>query len=413
MTKKRGFIGAFFPGLWFLVAAPVACSEDEARSPALPSASSPAPVGGSGGKRAGSNATAGGEGGETSNESGAGGTGEAGSLTAEACGDGKDNDGDGDIDCADSDCEERCQDPCGAPETLPDPAEIRASTVGRANVLTSTCSESAESPGPDSVYRLIAARTGRLELEIESELLVHVTVSKSCSPAEIQTICATDVLGVEVTAGEELFVVVESHASFDAGDFVLRAHTRELDVCGDGYRDPGEPCDDANLESFDGCSATCELEASEAEPNESPDEATPYVDGFVGSISSESDVDLVRVDVPAGLSSITAELLGFGSDCARSALDSALELVAGDDLTILASDDDSGEGYCSRLVQAGLWGGTYYLRVLAADGATAPFPYRLKVTVNRCGDGILGPGEACDDGGTSGGDGCSATCQVE
>ena len=31
----------------------------------------------------------------------------------------------------------------------------------------------------------------------------------------------------------------------------------------------------------------------------------------------------------------------------------------------------------------------------------------------RCGDGLVGTGEQCDDGGTVGGDGCSATCQTE
>ena len=30
-----------------------------------------------------------------------------------------------------------------------------------------------------------------------------------------------------------------------------------------------------------------------------------------------------------------------------------------------------------------------------------------------CGDGVVQPGEACDDGNTSDGDGCSAACEVE
>ncbi len=31
----------------------------------------------------------------------------------------------------------------------------------------------------------------------------------------------------------------------------------------------------------------------------------------------------------------------------------------------------------------------------------------------ECGDGIVDTREACDDGNTAGGDGCSATCQIE
>ena len=34
-------------------------------------------------------------------------------------------------------------------------------------------------------------------------------------------------------------------------------------------------------------------------------------------------------------------------------------------------------------------------------------------THHACGDGIVDPGEGCDDGNTVSGDGCSSTCQVE
>jgi cysteine-rich repeat protein len=370
--------------------------------------------GSSSGGGKGSSSTIGGEGGSGSDD-GPGGadSGSGGGPSAEICGDGNDNDQDGDTDCSDAECEERCQNPCLEPETLADPAEVHASTVGRKNVLSSICSENAETPGPDAVYRLVAAHTGRLELEIASGALVHVTIAGSCSTTEIEDVCTTDLLSVPVTEGDELFLVVESHSSADAGDFVLRAWTRELDVCGDGYRDPKESCDDENLLSEDGCSTACELEPTEIEPNGSSGDATLYEDGFAGEIADADDEDLVRVELPSGKSSITAELLGFGSDCARYSLDSALELASGDALTPLASDDDSGEGFCSRLVEADLDGGSYYVKVLAADDAETPFPYRLRVTVNHCGDGVLGPGEACDDGGTDGGDGCSATCEVE
>ncbi len=37
-------------------------------------------------------------------------------------------------------------------------------------------------------------------------------------------------------------------------------------------------------------------------------------------------------------------------------------------------------------------------------------PCRLNCTIPRCGDGILDGGEVCDDGNTTDGDGCSATC---
>lgn len=41
----------------------------------------------------------------------------------------------------------------------------------------------------------------------------------------------------------------------------------------------------------------------------------------------------------------------------------------------------------------------------------APSACRLDCTIPRCGDGILDGGEACDDGNTVGGDGCSSDCK--
>ena len=50
----------------------------------------------------------------------------------------------------------------------------------------------------------------------------------------------------------------------------------------------------------------------------------------------------------------------------------------------------------------------------AAQAVEFPtFPYRLIVGVNTCGDGIRGPGEACDDYNRDAGDGCSCECKSE
>ena len=40
-------------------------------------------------------------------------------------------------------------------------------------------------------------------------------------------------------------------------------------------------------------------------------------------------------------------------------------------------------------------------------------PVPSSCLVGVCGDGILSSGEYCDDGNAAGGDGCSATCEVE
>lgn len=51
------------------------------------------------------------------------------------------------------------------------------------------------------------------------------------------------------------------------------------------------------------------------------------------------------------------------------------------------------------------------LRRLRANAIAAPTVKILPEPV--CGNGIVEEGEDCDDGGTEGGDGCSASCQIE
>src|SRR5450755_3069713 len=55
------------------------------------------------------------------------------------------------------------------------------------------------------------------------------------------------------------------------------------------------------------------------------------------------------------------------------------------------------------------------------DGGSDAAPDRVAIDVsgdlshpdNKCGNGQVDPGEACDDGNLVGGDGCTSLCQVE
>ena len=57
------------------------------------------------------------------------------------------------------------------------------------------------------------------------------------------------------------------------------------------------------------------------------------------------------------------------------------------------------------------------LDVASSEAASAIARPRLSVTYSTvapgCGNGVIEPGETCDDGNTTSGDGCSATCQIE
>ncbi len=80
--------------------------------------------------------------------------------------------------------------------------------------------------------------------------------------------------------------------------------------------------------------------------------------------------------------------------------------VAEPNLQILCNDPD---GF-STTVTAGRFTGTGEAGVMTANECVR---HPLTVAGSRCGDGVLQSSESCDDGGTVGGDGCTATCETE
>ncbi len=134
------------------------------------------------------------------------------------------------------------------------------------------------------------------------------------------------------------------------------------------------------------------------------------------SLSTPSDVDVYRLDVPddGRVFARTVTSLG-GCD-----VDTQLTLTSTDGLTAVFVDDNSGPGGCSRidpevnLAASGLSAGFYYLQVRSGT-ATSAGSYALEYSASkpRCGDGRVEGSEQCDDQNTIDGDGCSATCALE
>lgn len=136
--------------------------------------------------------------------------------------------------------------------------------------------------------------------------------------------------------------------------------TRTVDACGDGFIDPAEACDGAELGG-----ATCRS---------------------LGHYRPEGTLQC--------LPDCTFDVGDCGGRCGDNAVDHADgEECDGDNL-----DDAS----CSLL---GYGGG------VLACGADCRFA--LAGCTTACGNGQVEGQEACDDGGTAPGDGCSATCVVE
>jgi cysteine-rich repeat protein len=188
-------------------------------------------------------------------------------------------------------------------------------------------------------------------------------------------------LTVPVDQGETVYVVVESPNRDVVSAFQLMAVAHEV-VCGDGYVDLNEECDDGNAVSDDGCSDTCVFLSDETEPNATIQAADVYLEPvFFGEIASASDVDVVAIDVGAG-QKLIAETFDLGDGaCGRHELDDLIEVLDSSGSPI-ASDDDGGIGFCAALVTDALGAGTYYVRV-RASGVAESFLYRLSVRLEN------------------------------
>ncbi len=313
----------------------------------------------------------------------------SGCSGTETCFDGKDNDGDTLRDCNDPECAAACADSCGAGPTVPDPTVVDGDTTGHAALLDPSC-ESPGASGPEVVYHVTAAQTGTLDVALVSSANLGISVRTICDVAASELVCseknvgpnASEILGVPVTAGQSLAVIVDGYQAGDFGAFTISIKSHAV-VCGDGISDPGEACDDANTTSGDGCSAQCVLEPTESEQNGEPALADAFAAPWTAEIAPAGDVDVVAISVPGPSSTLTADTYDLGDGaCSLLELDAYLEILDTDGVTVLAEDDDSGDGYCAHTSAAGLGAGTYYVRVKASPAdPSVTFPYHLSLVV--------------------------------
>jgi cysteine-rich repeat protein len=334
-------------------------------------------------------------------------------FSEERCADALDNDGDDSIDCDDEDCTASCESSCEEPEGITEPVVIQGSNVGHANDFSSSCSFGDES-GPEVVYAVEVAQDGVLEVNVTSTLFLSVEIASACGGSGEPRGCGLRATQANVSEGELVYVVVEGVESTDQGNFELSIASRPANVCGDGRRDDGESCDDENLDPLDGCDETCELEATEIEPNGDSATANAFDDPHYAEIRPAGDVDVVRFSVSESPSQIAVNTLNFGDGaCSRDLMDSYVEILD-ESGEVVASDDDGGDGLCARAVAGDVAAGTYFVRVTASPfGSTPVFPYWLAVSVDACGNGTKVETEECDDGNRTNGDGCDSTCREE
>ena len=309
-----------------------------------------------------------------------------GCAGSERCHDARDNDGDGAVDCRDSDCDTACASSCASPVLLEDGESVASSTEARANEIEASCADSPS--GPEVVFQVMPEVTGKLDIVIASRQLLTVSTRQTCPDVASEAACGSfqeqGLLSADVTAGQAVFVVVEGYDTGAVGNFTLAATSRPANLCGDAFVDELEQCDDGALRDGDGCSASCQAETNENEPNDQLEQASPYIAPSYASIDPAEDVDYfsVSLEEPAD---VMIDVLALGSGfCAQLAIDPQLELFdAGGQL--LDEDDDGGEGYCAKLVVPGLEPGQYVVAVRSSDAAASgvrdTFAYQLVVTL--------------------------------
>jgi cysteine-rich repeat protein len=341
----------------------------------------------------------------------------AGCSGLENCFDGRDNDGDGLVDCGDNDCSAACGDACATPVVIAENASVSGTTLGHPAAIAASCSAAAPS-GSEVAYQVTVGVDSKLDVTLSSDHDLRLSVSSSCGDLGSELACGGQTrLTVDASAGQTYFILVDGASAADMGPYQLQVRTRQ-EACGDGVRDADEQCDDGNTRSTDGCDADCLLERSESEDNGRRSRADTFnFTPWFAQISPAGDVDYFRLSLTATSSTLVAETLDLGDGaCALGTMDPVIDILdsSSGGGNVRASDDDGGQGTCARAIASGLAAGTYYIRVSAAAGASpATFPYRLELSVGVCGDGDPTLGEGCDDGNLTTGDGCDSHCQVE
>tara|TARA_B100000029_G_scaffold36172_1_gene34054 strand:- start:1233 stop:1832 length:600 start_codon:yes stop_codon:yes gene_type:complete len=190
----------------------------------------------------------------------------------ELCGNGVDDDGDGDLDCDDSECvaDAICV-VCNATEsTLICGDVVTGSTITSTNSVTNySCGN--VSAGPERVYRLEPGSTQFVSLElttntsgVDLDLVLLEDTGAGCDEEECVVAAESTVL-----AGEELlfesagvtayFVVVEGKTVTDAGLYDFEVHcSAELggELCTNGLDDDSDgdiDCDDSDCTHLSIC----------------------------------------------------------------------------------------------------------------------------------------------------------------
>lgn len=321
-----------------------------------------------------------------------------------------------------------------------------ASTSPLTTGVKAACGSSATK---DAVYTFVAPYDGWLQAKARGGFNLALNLRGDCladGGASGTSIACSDTdkgngeesVSGAVNAGQTYFLVVKGAlpTTDNEGPFSLDVDLRPS-VCGNGVIEGGEQCDDYGTLPGDACDATCQIE-----PLPSPPTRT----------SCTTAEPLVLTESPPGVftSSVTGgnwNLPGGGSmafPCGATAGREAYFTVTPSiDGVVVAhtkgtyrialgarpacppntstgfitcSDQTSADG--ERISFVVKKDTTYWIIVDSPSAKVDPanfgrFTLDVTVKAESCGDGLVSGAEQCDDGNTTAGDGCSATCTIE
>lgn len=219
-----------------------------------------------------------------------------------------------------------------------------------------------------------------------------------------------------------------------AGDGCSPTCQTEIPVCGNGIVDLGEECDDGNTMSGDGCDSMCQSEnvpGADLCANAVPigdgvydfDTTAAGTDGNAHSscqFDGQTYQDIWWQYNATCDGNLSVSLCGSGYDTDLVIYDTCA--CTPTDANLAGCNDDGCPGsapdtYRSQLTVPVIAGNCYLIRVggwSSGDAGIGTMTISNSgAPCNTCGNGNLEAGEQCDDGNTTGGDGCSAVCQFE
>ena len=188
--------------------------------------------------------------------------------------------------------------------------------------------------------------------------------------------------------------------------------------CGNGVHEPGEECDDADPTTAGNCSGCRARGQTCAQPWEiawDPVAASATWTSDLYSFSTTADSGCGARDFPQAVGQFVAPAAGMYAFELHSDDDAALSVVRGTCSAETAPCSNDASPGSTEFLSLSLGAGETVWPKVSQGWSTgsSPGPFSLRIRPLACGDGVRVLPEECDDGNTSDGDGCSASCLLE